>query len=78
MRRTQTGKAPTACRPWFAGPARSKPGTVSNDIISHLDWAPTLLAVAGVPDIKEQLLKGYKVGDTTYKVHLDGYNLCHT
>ena len=52
-----------------------KPGTVSNDIVSHLDWAPTLLAAAGVPDIKEKLLKGYKVGKKTYKVHLDGYNL---
>ena len=50
-------------------------GSVSNDIVSHLDWLPTLLAAAGVPDVKEQLLKGYKAGDTTYKVHLDGYNL---
>jgi arylsulfatase A-like enzyme len=55
-------------------PGKIKPGTVSNEIISHLDWSPTLLAAAGVPDIKEQLLKGYKIGDTTYKVHLDGYN----
>jgi arylsulfatase len=55
-------------------PGKIKPGTVSNDIMSHLDWAPTLLAAAGVPDIKEQLLKGYKIGNTTYKVHLDGYN----
>jgi arylsulfatase A-like enzyme len=56
-------------------PGKIKPGTVSNEIVSHLDWAPTLLAMAGVPDIKEQLLQGYKIGDTTYKVHLDGYNL---
>ena len=56
-------------------PGKIKPGSVSNDIVSHLDWAPTLLAAAGVSDIKEQLLKGYKIGDTTYKVHLDGYNL---
>ena len=55
-------------------PGKIKPGTVSNDIMSHLDWAPTLLAAAGVPDIKEQLLKGYKIGNTTHKVHLDGYN----
>jgi len=55
-------------------PGKIKPGTVSNDIMSHLDWAPTLLAAAGVPDIKEQLLKGYKIGDQTFKVHLDGYN----
>jgi arylsulfatase len=56
-------------------PGKIKPGTVSTGIMSHLDWAPTLLAAAGVPDIKEQLLKGYKIGSTTYKVHLDGYNL---
>ncbi|MFI3188428.1 MAG: arylsulfatase [Methylococcales bacterium] len=55
-------------------PNHIKPNTVSNDIVSHLDWAPTLLAAAGVPDVKEQLLKGYKAGKTTYKVHLDGYN----
>jgi len=55
-------------------PGKIKAGSVSNDIMSHLDWAPTLLAVAGVPDVKERLLKGYKVGGTTYKVYLDGYN----
>jgi arylsulfatase A-like enzyme len=55
-------------------PGKIKPGSVSNEIISHLDWAPTLLAAAGVPDIKEKLLAGYRVGDMTYKVHLDGYN----
>ncbi len=36
---------------------------------------PTLLAAAGVPDVKEKLLKGHKIGQTTFKVHLDGYNL---
>jgi len=56
-------------------PGHIKAGTVSNDIVSHLDFLPTLLAAAGVPDVKEQLLKGMKVGDTTFKVHLDGYNL---
>ena len=55
-------------------PGHIKPGTVSNDIISHLDWAPTLLAAAGVPDVKEKLLKGYKAGNKSFKVHLDGYN----
>ncbi|MFM8330399.1 MAG: arylsulfatase [Candidatus Methylumidiphilus sp.] len=55
-------------------PGHIKPGTISNDIISHLDWAPTLLAAAGVPDVKEKLLKGYKVGAKNFKVHLDGYN----
>ena len=48
---------------------------VNNDIVSHLDMLPTILAAAGVPDVKEQLLKGMQVGDTTFKVHLDGYNL---
>ena len=56
-------------------PGHIKAGTVSNDIVAHLDWMPTLLAAAGVPDVKEQLLKGMKVGDATFKVHLDGYNL---
>jgi len=56
-------------------PGHIKPGTVENGIVSHLDWMPTLLAAAGVPDVKEQLLKGMKVGDATFKVHLDGYNM---
>jgi arylsulfatase len=56
-------------------PGRIKAGTVDNSIVSHLDWMPTLLAAVGVPDVKEQLLKGMKVGDKTFKVHLDGYNL---
>jgi arylsulfatase len=56
-------------------PGHIKPGTVSNEIVAHLDWLPTLLAIAGDTDVKDKLLKGYKVGDTTYKVHLDGDNL---
>jgi len=55
-------------------PGHIPAGTVKNDIVAALDWMPTLLAAAGVPDVKEQLLKGMKVGDKTYKVHLDGYN----
>jgi arylsulfatase A-like enzyme len=55
-------------------PGHIPAGTVLTGTVSHLDWAPTLLAAAGVPDIKEQLLKGYRIGATTYKVHLDGYN----
>jgi arylsulfatase A-like enzyme len=59
-------------------PGKIQPGSVSNDIVSHLDWMPTLLAAAGVPDVKEKLLQGYKAGrdgKTKYKVHLDGYNM---
>lgn len=55
-------------------PGKIKPGSVSNDIMSHLDWMPTLLAIAGEPDIKDKLLKGYTAGKKTFKVHLDGYN----
>ena len=56
-------------------PGHIKPGTVSNEIVAHHDWLPTLLAMAGDTQVKEKLLKGYKVGDMTYKVHLDGDNL---
>jgi len=56
-------------------PGHIQAGTVSNDIISHQDMLPTLLAAAGVPDVKEKLLTGYAVGNKTYKVHLDGYNM---
>jgi arylsulfatase len=55
-------------------PGVIKPGTVLNDIFAHEDMLPTLMAAAGVPDVKEQLLKGMKVGAKTFKVHLDGYN----
>lgn len=55
-------------------PGRIKPGSVSNEIFSGLDWMPTLMAAAGEPDIKEKLLKGHQAGDKTFKVHLDGYN----
>jgi arylsulfatase len=55
-------------------PGRINPGSVSNEVISGLDWMPTLMAAAGDPDITEKLLKGHQVGDKTFKVHLDGYN----
>ena len=55
-------------------PGTIKPGTVSNDIFSHMDMMPTIMAAAGVPDVKEKLQKGMKVGNKTFKVHLDGYN----
>jgi arylsulfatase len=64
-------RVPTAVR-W---PARIKPGQVSNEIIAHEDWMPTLLAAAGNGNVKEALLKGRKVNGRSVKVHLDGYNL---
>ena len=56
-------------------PGVIKPGTVVNDIFAHEDMLPTLLAAAGAPDVKDQLLKGMKVGNKTFKVHLDGYDV---
>ena len=56
-------------------PGKIKPGSVSNQIVGHHDWLPTILAAAGSDDVTQKLLTGHKVGDQTYKVHLDGYNL---
>ena len=53
-------------------PGKIKAGTVLNGIVSHQDWLATLLAAAGDPDITQKLLHGYKVGDKTFKVHIDG------
>ncbi len=58
-----------------AGPARSKAGSVSNEIVQHHDWLPTFLAMAGEPDVVEKLKKGYKAIGRTYKNHIDGFNL---
>jgi arylsulfatase A-like enzyme len=56
-------------------PGRIAAGTVSNGIVQHHDWLPTFLAAAGEPDIVEKLKAGHTIGDRTYKVHIDGYNL---
>ncbi|MFT5181489.1 MAG: arylsulfatase A-like enzyme [Candidatus Krumholzibacteriia bacterium] len=64
-------RVPTIIR-W---PGVIKPATIINNIAAHEDMLPTLLAAAGDTTVKEDLLKGRKVGETTYKVHLDGYNL---
>ncbi|HET9659781.1 MAG TPA: arylsulfatase [Thermomicrobiales bacterium] len=55
-------------------PGQIPAGSLSNGIISLQDWLPTLLSAAGQPDIKEQLLDGYTIGDTTYNVHIDGFD----
>lgn len=52
-----------------------KGGQVINDICSLQDMIPTFAAAAGEPDLVEKVKKGYKIGDKTFKVHLDGYNL---
>ena len=55
-------------------PGKIEAGSVSNEIMHHMDWLPTFLAAAGEPQIKEKLLKGYSAIGRKYKVHLDGYN----
>jgi arylsulfatase len=56
-------------------PGEIKPGTVLNGIVSHQDMLPTLLTIAGDPKVTEKLLNGYKVGDKTFRVHIDGINM---
>jgi arylsulfatase len=56
-------------------PGHIKPGTVLNGVVSHQDMLPTLLAAAGDPDVSKKLLDGYKVGDKTFRVHIDGVNV---
>jgi arylsulfatase len=55
-------------------PGHIEAGSVTNGIVHHMDWLPTLMAVAGEPDVKEKLLTGYRAEGKSYKVHLDGYN----
>lgn len=56
-------------------PGKIKAGSISNEIVSGLDWLPTLVAAAGGGDIKEKLLDGLTVGGKKFNVHLDGYNI---
>jgi arylsulfatase len=56
-------------------PGMIEPGTISNEIFSHTDMLPTLLAAAGESDIVEKLRQGHKAGEKTFKVQIDGYNL---
>lgn len=56
-------------------PGKIPAGSVVNGIVSHQDILPTLLAAAGEPAVKEKLLQGHTIGDRTYKVHLDGFNM---
>jgi arylsulfatase len=55
-------------------PGHIKPGQISHEIVSGLDWCPTLVAAAGDPDVKQKLLTGYQAAGKTFKIHLDGYS----
>jgi arylsulfatase len=56
-------------------PGKVAAGTISNDIVSHHDWLPTLLAAAGEPHIIEKLRSGHSAAGKTFRNHIDGYNL---
>jgi arylsulfatase len=56
-------------------PGVIKPGTIYNDVFSHEDMLPTIMAAVGEPDIKEKLMEGHRAIGRKYKVHLDGYNM---
>jgi arylsulfatase len=55
-------------------PGHIKAGSVTNEIVHHMDWMPTFAAMAGAPEVKAKLLNGYRAAGKTYRVHLDGYN----
>jgi arylsulfatase len=55
-------------------PGHIKPGTVTNELMSHNDWIPTLCSIAGEPDIVNKLKAGHTANGINYKVHLDGYD----
>lgn len=55
-------------------PGVIKPGQITNEMMSHNDWFPTLVSIAGEPDVVKKMLTGYKANGNTYKVHLDGYD----
>ena len=55
-------------------PGLVPPRTEINDIFSAEDWATTLVAAAGEPDIKNKLLQGYNAAGKSFRVHLDGYD----
>ena len=59
---------------FFRWPGKIKAGTVLNGIVCHQDMLPTLVAAAGDPDINQKLLDGYKAGDKTFNVCIDGIN----
>jgi len=66
-------RVPAAVR-W---PGKIPAGSVTNEIVHHMDWLPTFAAIAGKDDIKEDLLDGYdsQALGRRYRVHLDGYNI---
>jgi len=55
-------------------PGHIPEGECTGEFMTMEDWIPTILSVLGEPNLKQELLKGKKIGKMTYKVHLDGYD----
>lgn len=55
-------------------PGKIEPGSISNEIMHHMDWLPTFADIAGDDKVKDKMLKGYTANGKTYKIHLDGYD----
>lgn len=55
-------------------PGHIAPSTVTNQIMSHNDWLPTLAAIGGDKNIVDELKAGSTLNGVEYKVHLDGYD----
>jgi arylsulfatase A-like enzyme len=55
-------------------PGKIPAGTTTGEFMTMEDWIPTIMSMLGQPDLKTQLLSGHKIGNKTYKVHLDGYD----
>lgn len=55
-------------------PGKIRSGEISNEVMSHLDWVPTIMAAVGNSNVKQELLKGKQIGEKKFRVHLDGYN----
>ncbi|MEM1110853.1 MAG: arylsulfatase [Pseudomonadota bacterium] len=55
-------------------PGQIAPGSISNQVMSHLDWVPTLMSAVGDDDIASKLKAGHRAGNKQFRVHLDGYN----
>jgi arylsulfatase len=55
-------------------PGKIPADSTTGEFMTMEDWIPTIMSMLGQPDLKDKLLKGHKVGNMTYKVHLDGYD----
>jgi arylsulfatase A-like enzyme len=55
-------------------PGHFPEGVTLNGIVAHEDWLPTFAAIAGNPNITDQLRNGVTLQGRTYKNYIDGKN----